>query len=100
MTMLASTKWGSDLAEVAIKAVSRFDVILTRWFAYTEGEFIVEKLIGYFVKLHFRRAGEVDVLVRDGCSLGGQGDGVVDGRLLALGGNHVFGRLVDTCRIF
>ena len=31
---------------------------------------------------------------------GGQDDGVVDGRLLALGGNHIFARLVDACRIF
>ena len=42
----------------------------------------------------------------DGCgdgrllACGGGGDGVVDGHLLALVGNHVFGRLVDACRVF
>ena len=46
MTMLASTEWGSDLAEVAVKAVARFDVMLIRWFAYTAGKFVVEKILG------------------------------------------------------
>ena len=105
MTILASAEWGSDLAEVAVKAVACFDVMLIRWFAYTAGKFLVQKLLGYFVKLHFRRAGEDNVLGSDGRDLGGQGDGcgdgrlltcsgqgdgVVDGRLLALGDNHVF----------
>ena len=89
--------------------------MLVHRFADAAGKFLVEKLLGYFVELHFRRAGEVDVLGIDGCSLGGQGDGCGDGRLLACGGqgdgvvdgllldlgsDHVFGRLVDACRIF
>ena len=113
--MLASIEWGSDLAEVAVMAVARFNIMLIPWFAYTAGKFLVDKVFGYFVKLHFRRAGEVDVLGSGGGSLGGQGDGrgdgrllaccgqgkgVVDGRLLALGGSHVFGRLVDAYCIF
>ena len=53
MTMLASTEWGSDLAEVAVKAVARFNVMLIQWFAYTTGTILVEKLLGYFFKLHF-----------------------------------------------
>ena len=115
MTMLASTECGSDLAEVAVKAVARFDAMLIQWCAYTSGKILVEKMLGYFIKPLFRRAGEVDVLGSDGRSLGGQGDGcgdgrllacggqgdgVIDGRLLALGDNHVFGKLVDACRIF
>ena len=113
--MLASTEWRSDLAEVVVKAVARFDVMLVCWFADAAGKFLVEKLLGYFVELHFRRAGEVEVLGIDGHSLGGQGDGcgggrllacggqgdgVIDGRLLALGGDDFFGRLVNACRIF
>ena len=113
--MLASSKWRSDLTEVAVKAVARFDVMLVRRFADAVGKFLVEKLLGSFVELHFRRAREVEALGINGRSLGsqgngcgdgrllacgGQGYGVVDGRLLDLGGNHVFGRLVDACRIF
>ena len=86
MTMLASAEWGSDLAEVAVKAVARFDVMVVRRFANAAGTFLVEKLLGYFVKLHFRRAGEVDVLGGHGFSLGGQGNGCGYGRLLACGG--------------
>ena len=84
--MLASTKWESDLAEVAVKAVARFDLMFIPWFAYIAGNFLVEKLLGYSVKLHFRRAGELDVLGSGGRSLGGQGDGCSDGRLLACSG--------------
>ena len=86
MTMMASPEWGSDLVEVAVKAVARFDVMLVRRFVDTVGKFLIEKLLGYFVKLHFRRAGEVDILGGDGCSLGGQVDGCGDGCLLACGG--------------
>ena len=115
MTMLASTEWRCDLAEVAVKAVACFDVIFVCRLSDAAGKFLVEKLLGDFVELHFRRAGEVDVLGRSGRSLGGKGDGcgdgrllacagevdgVVDGRLLALGGDHVFGRLVGACHIF
>ena len=115
MTILASTKRRSDLAEVAVNAVARFYVMLVCRFPDAAGKFLVKKLFGDFVELHCRRAGEVDVLGRDGCCLdgqgngcgdgrllacGGQGHGVVDGRLLALGGDHVFGRLVGACRIF
>ena len=49
------------MVEVALKAVARFDVILVRRFSNAAGKFLVEKLLGYFVELHFRRAGEVDV---------------------------------------
>ena len=75
MTMLASTEWRSDLAEVVVQAVACFNVMLVCRFAYAAGKFLVEKLLGYFVELHFRRAGEVDVLGRNGCCLSGQGDG-------------------------
>ena len=115
ITMLASTEWRSDLAEVAVKAVARFDVMLVCRFADAAGKFLVEKLLSEFVELHFRWAGEVDIFGRDGSSLGGkgdscgdglllahggQGDGVIYGRLLALGCDHVFGRLVGAYCIF
>ena len=113
--MLASTGWRSDLTEVAVEAVPCFDVVLVCRLADATGNFLVKKLLRDLGKLHFRRAGEVDVLCcsgrclsgqGDGCSdgrllaCGSQGDGVVDGRLLALGGDHVFGRLVGACCIF
>ena len=115
MTILASFEWRSDLTEVAVEAVPCFDVVLVCRLADAAGEFLVEELLRDLVKLHFRRAGEVDVLgcngrclsgQGDGCgdgrllAFGGQGDGVVDDRLLALGGDHVFGRLVGACCIF
>ena len=83
--MLASTEWGSDLAEVAVKAVARFNVMLVSRFADAAGKFLVKKLLGDFVEIHFGRAGEVDVLGSDGRSLGGYGEGCGDGRLLACG---------------
>ena len=113
--MLASTEWQSDLTEVAVEAVACLDVVLVCRLSDAAGEFLVEKMLRDLVELHFRRAGEVDVLGRngrclsgqgDGCgdgrllACGGQGDGVVGVRFLALGGNHVFGRLVGACRIF
>ena len=68
--------------------------------ADAEGKFLVKKLLCDLVELYFRRAGEVDVLGRNDHCLSGQGDGCGDGRLLALGGDHVFSRLVGACRIF
>ena len=115
MTILASTEQRCDLMEFAVEVVTCLDVVLVDRLADAVWKFFFEKLLRDLVELHFRRAGEVDVLgcngrclggqgdgCSDGCLLayGGQGDGVVDGRLLALGGDHVFGRLVGVCRIF
>ena len=80
--MLASTEWGSDLAEVALKAVARLDVMLVFRFSDAAGKFLVKKLLDYFVKLHFRRAEEVDVLVCNGSRFSGQGNSCGDGCLL------------------
>ena len=98
------------MTEVAVEAVPCLDVVLVGRLADAAWKFLVEKLLRDLVELHFRRAGEVDVLglngrclsgQGDGCgdvcllACGGQGDGVVNGRLLALGGDHVLvGRLV------
>ena len=98
--MLASTKWRSDLTEVAVEAVPCLDVVLVGRLADAAWKFLVGKLLRDLVELHFRRAGEVDVLGCNGFCLSGQGDGCGDGRLLALGGDHVFGRMVGSCRIF
>ena len=109
MTVLVSSERRCDLTEVAVEADTCFNVVLVGRLANAAWEFLVEKQLCDLVELHFRRAGEVDVLgcngsrlsgqgdsCGDGCLLacGGKGDGVVDGFLLALGGHHVFGRLV------
>ena len=100
MTMLAASKRRCDLTEVAVEAVLCLNVVLVGRLANAAWEFLVKKLLCDLVKLHFRWAGEVDVLGCNGSRFSGQGDGCGDGRLLALGGHHVFGRPVGACRIF
>ena len=74
------------MEEVAVKAVARFDVIMVCRFADSAGKFRVKKMLGEFVELHPRQAGEVHVLGRDSHCLGGQGDTCGDDHLVACGG--------------
>ena len=84
--MLVSIELRSDLAEVAVQAVACFDVMPVCQFSDAARKFLVEKLLGDFVELHFRWAGEVDVLGRNDRCFSGQSYGCGDGRLLACGG--------------
>ena len=86
MTVLAASEWRCGLTEVAVEAVPCLDVVLVGRLTDAAWEFLVEKLLRDLVKLHFRRAGEVDVLGCNGSRLSGQGNGCGDGCLLACGG--------------
>ena len=86
MSVLAASEQRCDLTEVAVEAVPCLDVVLVGRLANAAWEFLVEKMLRDLVELHFRRAGEVDVLVCNGSRLSGQGDGCGDGCLLACGG--------------
>ena len=82
--MLDSTEWRSDLTEIAVEAVPCLDVVLVGQLADAAWKFLVEKLLRDLVKLHFRQAGVVDVLVCNDRRLSGQGDGCGDRLLFAL----------------
>ena len=86
MTVLAASERRCDLTEVAVEAVPCLDVVLIGCLADAAWDFLVKKLLRDLVGLHFRRAGEVDVLGCNGRRLSGQGDGCGDGCLLACGG--------------
>ena len=86
MTMLAATERRCDLTEVAVEAVPCLDVVLVGRLADAAWDFLVEKMLCDLVEIHFRRAGEVDVLGCNGRCLSVQGDGCRDGCLLACGG--------------
>ena len=62
MTVMAASKRQCDLTEVAVEAVPCLDVVLVGQPADAAWEFLVEKLLRDLVELHFRQAGEVDVL--------------------------------------
>ena len=79
MTMLAATERRCDMTEVAVEAVPCLDVVLVGRLANATWEFLVEKMLCDLVELHFRRAGEVEVLGCNGRCLSGHGDGCGDG---------------------
>ena len=86
MTVLAASERRCDLKEVAVEAVPCLNVGLVGRLANAAWEFLVEKLLRDLVELHFRQAGEVDVLGCNGSRLSGQGNGCGDCCLLACGG--------------
>ena len=75
VTVLAASERLCDLTEVAVEAVTCLNVVLVGRLANAAWEFLVEKLLRDLVELHFRRAGEVDVLGCNGSRLSGQDDG-------------------------
>ena len=62
MTVLAASERRCDLTEVAVEAVPCLNVVFIGRLADAAWDFLVEKLLRDLVELHFRRAGEVDVL--------------------------------------
>ena len=86
MSVLDASERRCDLTEVAVEAVPCLNVVLVGRLADVAWEFLVEKLIRDLVELHFRRAGELDVLGCNVSCLSGQGDGCGDGCLFACSG--------------
>ena len=81
MTMLASTERRGDLTEAVVEAVPCLDVVLVGRLTDAAWKFLVEKMLCGLFELHFRQAGEVDVLGCNGRCLSFQGDGCGDGCL-------------------